>query len=375
LEDLLKHHDGLKALKERRRREEIESSLQDSKPLEDILETLLKHSPTLSELFLFGNRATNPFKPKKVQAEEKPFDGKRFPTFFKFKGKEYGAEVTRDCHINMRCRIAFETDAANDYFSRKIEAGTFSLQLTGEQIEFVQVEDYSLNLQNGIATLNLKLPAACRVGDALRLEATTTDPSRLEPFKNVFAIQVKEAAETGGGKGPRRKPPTEQEGVDREIPSGIQLPKWKAVHESEWQSQSPPFDQYTALRIKDAGADENGGDANGKSIYDFFINVDNVHLKRYLKYEHKAEQLEQVARTRFELGLMLSGLALIHRAAQRRNASGEAEEDVEHQELDVEKQVEEVTRALAPFLLPMIDALGALDAENVAVTDASGEAT
>lgn len=111
LEDLLKHHDGLRALKERRRREEIESSLQDSKPLEDILETLLKHSPTLSELFLFGNRATNPFKPIKVRAEEKPFEGKRFPTFFKFKGKDSGAEISRDCHSNARCRIVFETDA------------------------------------------------------------------------------------------------------------------------------------------------------------------------------------------------------------------------------------------------------------------------
>ena len=42
LEDLLKNHAGLRALRERRRREEIESRLQDSKPLEQILEILLK---------------------------------------------------------------------------------------------------------------------------------------------------------------------------------------------------------------------------------------------------------------------------------------------------------------------------------------------
>jgi len=375
LEDLLKHHEGLRALKERRRREEIESNLQDSKPLEDILEKLLRHSPTLSELFLFGNRATNPFKSIKVQAQEKAFEGKRFPTFFKFKGKDYGVEITRDSRINMRCRITFETDAVNDYFSRQIEPGMFTLRLTGLQNEFLTVEDFSLNLQNGIATLNLKLPPQSQVGDALRFQAITTDATRLEPFKNSFVISVREATEPAGGRGSRRKPPSEQEGEDREIPSGIQLPKWKPIHESDWENQSPPFNQYTALRIKDAGSDENGGDADGKSVYDFFINVDNVHLKRYLKYERRTEQIEQVVQTRFELGLMLSGLALIHRAAQRKKVAEGSEEDEDGQELDIEKQVEEVTTALAPFLLPMIDALGALDAESVHVADASGEAT
>jgi hypothetical protein len=42
LEELLKQHQGLRDLKERRRREEIESKLDDAKPLEDILEKLLK---------------------------------------------------------------------------------------------------------------------------------------------------------------------------------------------------------------------------------------------------------------------------------------------------------------------------------------------
>jgi hypothetical protein len=44
LEDLLKNQPGLKALRERRRREEIESRIHDSRPLEQILESLLKHS-------------------------------------------------------------------------------------------------------------------------------------------------------------------------------------------------------------------------------------------------------------------------------------------------------------------------------------------
>ena len=119
LEVLLKHHEGLRELKERRRREELEESLKDSKPLEEVLEKLIRHSPSLSQLFLLGDHAANPFKPKTVQSQEKRFEGKRYPTYFRFKGKEYGEKLERACHINMRARILFETDTVNDYFSRQ----------------------------------------------------------------------------------------------------------------------------------------------------------------------------------------------------------------------------------------------------------------
>ena len=70
LEEMLKHHQGLRALKEKRRAEEIQSKLADEKPLEDILKSLLEHSPTLSTLFLQGQRAVNPFKTLQVAGQE-----------------------------------------------------------------------------------------------------------------------------------------------------------------------------------------------------------------------------------------------------------------------------------------------------------------
>lgn len=90
LEELLRQHDGLRDLKERRRREDIKSKLDDAKPLENILEKLLKQSPILSNLFLQGLRIPTPFKTIETQIQEKDFKGERFPTYFKFKGKEYG---------------------------------------------------------------------------------------------------------------------------------------------------------------------------------------------------------------------------------------------------------------------------------------------
>lgn len=115
---MLRENSGLAELKARPRAEEIQSKLAEEKPLEDILQTLLKHSPTLASLFLTGVRAANPFKTIEVAQREEVFQGKPHPTYFKFKGKDYGKTLTRDCNLNQRCRITFETDADNDYFSR-----------------------------------------------------------------------------------------------------------------------------------------------------------------------------------------------------------------------------------------------------------------
>ncbi len=200
LEDVLRHHEGLRELRERRRREEIESKLADSKPLEDVLKSVLEHSPTLAKLFLLGTRATNPFKTSQVQQTIRQFEGKPFPTYFKFKGKDYGVELERECHINMRFRIGFETDAANDYFSRETDPGEFALHLVLDGVN-TAVPDYSLNLQNGVATLSAKLPEGSNVGDALMYLAVLTDCSRTEPFENRFEVRVKELQLVAGKEG------------------------------------------------------------------------------------------------------------------------------------------------------------------------------
>jgi hypothetical protein len=225
LEEMLKHHDGLLDLKEKRRNEEIQSRLADEKPLEEVLRTLLQRSPTLAALFLKGQRATNPFKTAKVRSEEKEFEGKKHPTFFKFKGKDYGKELQKDCHINQRCRVTFETDAINDYFSRSADQGEFALfWVTDEHRN--PVSDYvGPNLHNGVATLTVNLPFNCQVGDGLRFEAVVTDPTLLDPFMNAFSVDVKEAADNEPGqRGKPRKPPGQQKGEEREVETGITLP-------------------------------------------------------------------------------------------------------------------------------------------------------
>jgi hypothetical protein len=330
LEEMLKQHHGLRELKERRRREQTEAKLADSKPLEDILESLLKKSPVLANLFLKGLRASNPFKTVKVRDDdEKPFTGKNFPTFFKFKGKDYGCELTRETALKMRARITFETDAENDYFGRASEPGQFSLFLLNGDAR-IQVSDYvGPNLQNGIGTLSVQLPTNCIVGDQVRYLAVVTDPSRLDPFENRFVIKVRPAAHTNGGPGPRRKPPAGEEGDDREVPGGITMPNIIEVPEKDWDKQSPHFDKHTALRIKNAGeTDEATGEA--KPVYDFYINVDNLYLKTEMKQAKGAEP--NMLKARFTYGMVLLGLALVQQDEVEKAKKPKTNGDEEPQE-------------------------------------------
>jgi len=256
--ELLSKHDGLRELKNRRREEEIQSKLDNSKPLEDILESLLKQSPTLASLFLHGSRIANPFKTKKVKPSDKEYIGKRYPTFFKFKGKESGAILDKNCHINFRCRVSFETDAENDYFSRKAEKGLFTLHVKNKK-NLIPVKNYvGPNLQNGIGSLSVQLPKECKIGEVIEFIAITTDMSRVEPFINQFNVKVMDLTVTKGTKGKRRKPPKDEDGNERELPSGIALPNITQVNEEKWDIYEPPFNKYTALRVIHAGESESG---------------------------------------------------------------------------------------------------------------------
>lgn len=386
LEVMLHDDTRLRALKERRRAEEIQSKLAEEKPLEDILESILKQSPSLASLFLTGVRAANPFKTITVSQEEEKFEGKTHPTYFKFKGKDYGKELIRDCHINQRCRITFETDAVNDYFKRQVNSGSFSLFLVSGQHRS-SVSDYvGPHLQNGIAVLNMELPANCEVDDQLEFEAVVSDPVLLNDFVNRFRLMVKAELVPGTGEPEKnRKPPSQQPGKDRELPSGITIPNIIPVHEKDWNTFDPPFDRYSALRIgitDESSEQVNADDDNRHDVFDFKINMDNVFLKTELKATK--DDIELIHK-RWQYSLVLVGLALLHEDRQQRKAShngyggivanGFREDSEDGSPETIEDKVAKVSTALAPVLLPMIDSLGSLDVEMRETTNSSAEAS
>lgn len=351
LEELIRNHPGLRALREQRRREEIENKLQDSKPLAEVIENIIKKSPALSKLFLEGVRIRNPFNLVDTKVSTK-FTGKKFPSYFRL-SKQYPKENPKSCPINRRYRIQFETDAENEYFNRDREPGQFSIAFNDHVIQ-----DFALNLWNGLATLTVELPSDIKVGDILFFKTEITDNSRIEPFYNEFYVKVgeKEEKQSGGG-GKRKFPPDGNDSEEiRKIPSSLDLPTMIELrkNDSNWKEhfrnkEDSRDDDAGALSIKDAG--DNG--------YDFFINMDNVYLQTEVKGNTKIDH--RLLEARFKYGMVLVGISLLDYFEKKESEKSKTEET---NDASMFKKIYQLSKAISPILLPMISSLGDLKIES-----------
>ena len=101
----------------------------------------------------------------------------------------------------MRSRIAFETDAVNDYFSRSIDPGTFTLYVHDGGARKNIAKEFKilpaiLIFQNGIANLSIKFPENSKVGDKVKFVAVVNDATQQQPIENIlFSFDLQEPAE------------------------------------------------------------------------------------------------------------------------------------------------------------------------------------
>jgi hypothetical protein len=387
LESIVRNHEGLRELRERRRAEEIANRLEESKPLEQILDAILKTSPTLSKLFVFGQRLSKPHR-----AEPNPetkgggrgqgeaggtFEGKSHPTYFRFPKMTYGEKLVRKAEIDRRCRIRFETDAQNDYFERAHMPGRYEVEVIDGPLEGKELS-HSVTLHNGIANWSIKLPdEQVEVGDQITIQCTVNDDTLVDPFVNVATLTITpreqhptptnpgtrldnlgdvkengEGAGQGSGTGSNINNGAKTSG-------GIKLPPIVKVTRGSPEWVRHGFDETTAcIAIQE------------ENEYSFYINVDNVYLRTELK-NMKADVA--VETTKFIWGNVLIGLALLHddreQAADRaKKASANGEERQPIAEI-----IRATTRALGPFLIPMIDHLGAITEEDVVALATKGD--
>ena len=154
LESLIKDNSLLRELRERRRREDVASRLEESKALKDVLESIIRKSPSLASLFAGRGAPSQSLQPQTEPRNALPWS--KTPAYsLSSKNLDYGQELHRETPINMRSRIVFETDVVSDYFKRERFPGTFRLRPLHRN---GPLPDHRLNLENGVATLNLSLP-------------------------------------------------------------------------------------------------------------------------------------------------------------------------------------------------------------------------
>jgi hypothetical protein len=336
VEEVLGSHQGLRELREKRKREAAEAMLADMKPLKEALEDILKKSPSLQALFFKGSDFGNPFK-SKTAGVAADFIGKVHPTYFRLmKGHE-----KKQCHINLRFRVQFETDAQNDYFLRDRYPGKLIFQLNGRD-----VTDSVFNLWNGIATLTVRLPDGTKEGDKLNGEVSVEDETLIAPFKLAFVREVIGVVVPSGGNG-KRPPPSGNEGGDREILQALSLPNVYRVKQEEWDKPHLNFDKFSALKIINDGEGQN----------QFYVNIDNWFLKNEIKSLARNSD-PRLLEARYEYSMVLIGIALIRDKDKfAKIESGET--------TDIYEQIMLVTSAVSAVALPMIEVLGSLEPEDI----------
>lgn len=359
LEEKLHNHSELKQIAIGRRKAEISESPEVSESFAKFLEEMVKKHPLLEQILGPGFRIANPFKPHIVETNEKPYEGLRFPTKFHFRDMEVGAELDRNAHLESQVRVSFETDAENDYFRRDEEAGVFTLyRVVGDELLPATMATWDTpSLFEGSATLSLALPKTAKIGDQYVFEAHLTDPSQVDPFRNRFTLQVRPARTHPSDPGERRKPKVKEPDGEKKLDdSGLNVPNPQEVYEPKWATQDPKFDKYTAMCVKHPP-----GAPAESNVYDYFINMDNVFLKQAIKLQPKYAMQH---RERFKLGMTLISLALLRydlemksREPKDGDEADEGENEKGPKKQGIQEVVAEVTSAIAPFLLPLVDTL------------------
>lgn len=375
MEDLLANHPALRALREQRRQAEIADRLEDSKPLEDVLSLILKSSPSLAALFLKGRRLSNPFKRRGGPSDgkegsesgEAPYHGKPHPTFFKFHKKKQGEPLEREAGIGRRCRVKFDTDVVNDYFQRSSMPGRYRCRVVGNEEETAVLQG-NLILHNGFGNWSIEIPDNVDIGDKLTIECLVSDDVNPEGFTNILIVEIVDQSSGMPGKGKRQSRTKGGGETGDEEPLGIELPVPCRVREADWLAEG--FDEFSSTKVT---ADVVTKDGEDRTFYTFTINVDNKHLKAEMKGSNANASLVEA---KCVYGNVLLGLALIRDYKDRKPRRPEAEKENEANgdaEDDIYERIKQTSRAVAPFLVPMIDGLGALTDADVASSGEIGD--
>ena len=354
LEDTVRECTQLKDLRNKRQDERMQARIEEERPLAEVLETLIQGSPNLAILLQKGQRISAPFNTQPTRADEDvKFDGKYYPSIFKYKGIEYGKLVKLRRPISHRIRLTFETNAENKYFTRSIERGSFDLIWTDSSGNERIASITGPNLKNGIATVMMNLPDEAEVGKDIKYLAKVKDT------RQSFEIPIDitpdaEAHRKGGGSGGRKYPPGKRKGNEREKPMEMALPNIKRIYRDDWDHVG--FDEFTSMKVEAIGQ---AGPDDNTEIYEFMVNMDNTPLKNESKLKRLTEEQHRLLCEQFLYSNVLIGLSLLLED-KKTNNNGSPDSDASIE--TIEDRIAWVCKAMAPFLPSMVS-LGSAELE------------
>jgi hypothetical protein len=285
-------------------------------------------------------------------------------------GKEQGEILVRPAHVESRVRVSFETDAVDDFFTRKIDRGTKSFaQILGG--EAVPLQNFvGPNVVSGKANVIFDLPEGTKPGDILEVHFNVQDPVTQAEFENVAHFTMLAAVEQqdSRAKKPRKKTdPNQPPGPESDGNAGLAFPEvhWVKPGTPNWISHFGSLDD--CLSILDDGDTVDG---KHEPELKFYLNEGN----KALAAELASSKLPVAAvKKQFEIGVVLIGMALIH-DAKRHGTKQHMGTDEDQDDDAVYRKAGEFTRAISPVILPIIQSLGDLTEEEVDLSDLAGQA-
>lgn len=316
--EYLQDHPGLREINARRRQARLTKASEEESAR--VIQSLVRSDPTLASLFGRGREIKVPVGPV---PEAVPYVGREYPTYFRISDEPKGGLAKR-CPRNRTFRVEFETDAANDYFSRAKDPGRFE----SRGVPILK----SLHLWNGTVWVRYGLPETCNVGDTLRIETLVMDVSRVYPFQCNFSVVVEPDAPPKPPGLPPRPPGATLAGI----------PPLQEVWRDQWAGHG--FDEHTALVLKH-GEDD---------VLDAYVNMDNIHLRNEIA--RRRDMDPDLLRYWFKYGLYLLALGILYEQRQRRDES-EEENDTQRESEDLET-IAAACRGLAVTIIPVVAHIG-----------------
>jgi len=221
-------------------------------------------------------------------------------------------------------------------------------------------------LEDGEGFLNMEVPVEAEVGDWFTIQTTVSDPTLQEPFVNMLKVTVLPKQQRAPSDSrPRRK--RKGSGKGNETASqGIKLPRVQPVRQGDSYWDKYRFSRDTACHVI---SDLIDGQTQLEHV--FYINMDNISLKTEIKY---SKQDARLLEAKFKYGIVLLGLAMLHEVGTDNEGNRARHRDESEQEGNtVQDRIRQVSKAVAPVLLPMIDQLAGLNEEDIEAISVLGE--
>ena len=292
---LIKDSEYLKELQQRIAREETERLTEEGQV--ELFQNLVENDPSIAQLLPGGSLVTLPGYIGRGNEAEEEWEGKYSPTILELIGRSIrmsGAEIA----INGRRKIAFKTDAVNDYFTRPENRGRVFTHGLGEK------SSYTSSLRDGRLTMTFTTQSdKVTVGEEISFSVSLLDDAIPEPVTEGLKFRVVSFRKPSPPGPPA--PPTPNEGDEEENTEERTLPpsKWltkdgRSIGEEESDVWPDEFTDQDGGKVDDLGE---------VSLY--CINYDNAHFRRFLNAE-RDDISKKVVTEQYRIGMLVLMMGL-----------------------------------------------------------------